>query len=340
LALPWLACVSSLPWQWAGAGLALLIFLPNLAWQVQNHFVSLEFLQSIHFNSFKRYIGKKMKSQIASTSKGPIEYTLQGEGPVVLVCHGTSSNCFSAELAGPLIEAGFSVLIPSRPGYGRTPSEVGRDNLQAAGALAALLDSLEIQACSVVAISGGGPTGVALAAAYPERVQRLALIEANTHTEGRQNEPAYRSQKAFYGPLHGVRWGLLGLTASLAPQRMARQTLAIFSSHDPDDAMKQLSVEDITAIRCFYQGRSSRQGALNDLRHSVGAELLQKVPVPALIVHSREDASIPFSHAEWSLQHIPNAELYEGGSTGHFYWIGPDYAGIRRRLVAFLRSDI
>jgi 4-amino-4-deoxy-L-arabinose transferase-like glycosyltransferase len=36
------------PWLWAGAGLALLICLPNLAWQVQNHFVSLEFLQSIH----------------------------------------------------------------------------------------------------------------------------------------------------------------------------------------------------------------------------------------------------------------------------------------------------
>jgi pimeloyl-ACP methyl ester carboxylesterase len=281
-----------------------------------------------------------MNSQIASTSKGPIEYTLQGTGPVVLVCHGTSSNCFSTELAGPLVEAGFSVLIPSRPGYGRTPSEVGRSNLQAAEALAAFLDSLEIQVCSVVAISGGGPTGVALAAAYPERVQRLVLIEANTHTEGRQNEPAYRSQKAFYGPLHGVMWGLLGLTSGLAPRRMARQTLAIFSSHDPDDAMKQLTGEDIAAIRRFYQGRSSRQGALNDLTHSVGVELLQKVSTPALVVHSREDASIPFSHAEWSLQNIPNAELCESGFTGHFFWIGPDYQEICRRLVAFLKSDI
>jgi pimeloyl-ACP methyl ester carboxylesterase len=160
-----------------------------------------------------------MKSQIASTSKGPIEYTLLGSGPVVLVCHGTSSNCFSTELADPLIDAGFSVLTLSRPRYGRTPSEVGRGNLQAAGALVALLDSLEIQACAVVAISGGGPTGVALAANYPERIQRLALIEANTHTEGRQSEPAYRSQKAFYGPLHGVMWGLLALTGNLAPRR-------------------------------------------------------------------------------------------------------------------------
>src|SRR5512136_3165357 len=36
------------PWLWAGAALALLIFLPNLVWLVQHRFISLEFLSSIH----------------------------------------------------------------------------------------------------------------------------------------------------------------------------------------------------------------------------------------------------------------------------------------------------
>ncbi|MCA9945669.1 MAG: glycosyltransferase family 39 protein [Anaerolineales bacterium] len=35
------------PWLWAGVGLSLLIFLPNLIWQVQHDFASLEFLQAI-----------------------------------------------------------------------------------------------------------------------------------------------------------------------------------------------------------------------------------------------------------------------------------------------------
>src|SRR5512136_2126530 len=94
-----------------------------------------------------------MKSQLAQTSKGPIEYTLLGSGPVVLVCHGTSCSCFSTELAEPLLQAGFSVLTPSRPGYGRTPLAAGCSAAQAAEALAALLDSLNIPSCSVVAIS-------------------------------------------------------------------------------------------------------------------------------------------------------------------------------------------
>ena len=36
------------PWLWAGAGLALLIYAPNLLWQIQQRFVSLEFLNAIH----------------------------------------------------------------------------------------------------------------------------------------------------------------------------------------------------------------------------------------------------------------------------------------------------
>jgi 4-amino-4-deoxy-L-arabinose transferase-like glycosyltransferase len=38
----------SSPWLWGGAALSLLIFAPNLYWQVQHNFISLEFLSSIH----------------------------------------------------------------------------------------------------------------------------------------------------------------------------------------------------------------------------------------------------------------------------------------------------
>jgi MFS family permease len=36
------------PWLWAGAALAFIIFLPNLIWQIQHDFISLEFQQAIH----------------------------------------------------------------------------------------------------------------------------------------------------------------------------------------------------------------------------------------------------------------------------------------------------
>lgn len=281
-----------------------------------------------------------MKSQIAQTRRGPIEFTLQGHGSVVLVCHGTSENCYSGGSLAPLMDAGFSLLTVSRPGYGRTPSDVGRSNSEAADSLVALLDQLDIQTCSVIAISGGGPTGVTLAARYPERVTSLVLIAASTDTENRQNDPGYKSQKAFYGPLHGLFWGMLRLFSILSPHRTALQTLAIFSTHDPKDTIGRLSSQDIRTLCSFFHGQSSRQGALNDLTHVVTRKLLQKVTSPTLIIHSREDASIPFHHAEWSLENIPNGRLCESGFTGHFYWIGPDYQRICESMIDFLRARV
>jgi Dolichyl-phosphate-mannose-protein mannosyltransferase len=36
------------PWLWGGVILSVLIFLPNVVWQINHHFVSLQFLQRIH----------------------------------------------------------------------------------------------------------------------------------------------------------------------------------------------------------------------------------------------------------------------------------------------------
>jgi hypothetical protein len=38
-----------------------------------------------------------LKSLLAQTPNVPIEYTLSGDGPAVLVYLGTSSDCFSTE---------------------------------------------------------------------------------------------------------------------------------------------------------------------------------------------------------------------------------------------------
>src|SRR5512133_2696258 len=141
-----------------------------------------------------------MKSQIAKTSQGPIEYVLIGKGPAMLVCHGTSEDCNSIHAFESLVAQGFSLLLPSRPGYGSTPLDVGRTNGQAAEALIALLDHLNIETCSVIAVSGGGPTGIALSAHFPRRVKHLVLMAAVSCPEDRVNEPSYKMQMAFYGP--------------------------------------------------------------------------------------------------------------------------------------------
>src|SRR3990172_3139058 len=85
-----------------------------------------------------------MSQAIAKTVKGPVEYRLEGNGPTVMVLNGGHCSRESRLSHERLAEHGFSVLTPSRPGYDSTPSEVGRTAQQAADALAALMDSLQI----------------------------------------------------------------------------------------------------------------------------------------------------------------------------------------------------
>lgn len=76
-----------------------------------------------------------------------------------------------------LATSGFTLLTVSRPGYDSTPVTVGRSAQEAADALVALLDELEIETVSVIGISAGGPTALALAKRHPARV-RSVLLEA------------------------------------------------------------------------------------------------------------------------------------------------------------------
>jgi hypothetical protein len=46
-------------WLWAGVGLSVLVFLPNLIWQIRHHFIALEFLSYLHARDLRqgRYHG-------------------------------------------------------------------------------------------------------------------------------------------------------------------------------------------------------------------------------------------------------------------------------------------
>lgn len=116
-----------------------------------------------------------MSQTIAKTAKGPIEYRLEGSGPTVMVLNGGHCSRESRLSHERLIEHGFSVLTPSRPGYDSTPSEMGRTAQEAADALASLMDMLQIPVADVIGISASGPTALAFALRHPSRIRRLVM---------------------------------------------------------------------------------------------------------------------------------------------------------------------
>lgn len=74
-----------------------------------------------------------------------LEYSVVGDGNPILVFHGGHSNCKDEFGYEKLIEEGFSIITPSRAGYGETSSIIGENLNLACKAYVKLLDYLNIE---------------------------------------------------------------------------------------------------------------------------------------------------------------------------------------------------
>ena len=104
-----------------------------------------------------------------------------GSGKPVLMLHGGGPGAsgvsnYSRNIDA-LAAAGFRVLVPDMPGYGKSSKGVADDPFgDLAGAMLGLLDALHIDRAHAVGNSLGGAVALRLALEQPARVGRLVLM--------------------------------------------------------------------------------------------------------------------------------------------------------------------
>jgi pimeloyl-ACP methyl ester carboxylesterase len=145
--------------------------------------VLLLLLLTIAITSYIFYTKKKAliaqigsTSAIAETQSGSMEYLVQGDADkYILFLHGTpgSYRTFNTQV---LLDKGYSIISPSRPGYFRTPLTTGKTLNEQVDALANLLNELDIDSVDVIAFSGSGPMAIQLALTHTDRIKHLALL--------------------------------------------------------------------------------------------------------------------------------------------------------------------
>jgi 3-oxoadipate enol-lactonase len=106
-------------------------------------------------------------------------YEIHGDGPTIAFAHGTGGNHMSWWRQVPFFNAqGYRCLTFDHRGYGRSGPPADGDRQTAFVAdLAALLDHLGVEQCSLVAQSMGGLTCFGVARSYPHRVRALVMAD-------------------------------------------------------------------------------------------------------------------------------------------------------------------
>jgi pimeloyl-ACP methyl ester carboxylesterase len=256
----------------------------------------------VRFTQWRNEVTKNLAldSTVVQTAKGPIEYADIGHGPPVLITHGDPGGYDQVYQVLKLQHAEngtFRYIVPSRPGYLRTPLSVGKTPREQAEAFAALLDVLKIEKIAVIGGSGGGPSAIEFAALYPERCVALVLEAAIT--------------MKIVAPTPGFAEATIKNTVGydFSFWLLKNQFVAGLQAKDPNDPEITAIATAILNSAVPYAKR--KDGWDNDTEQ--WSELsnlpLASIRCPTLILQGTADQNVPPAQAELAHSQIARSKL-------------------------------
>jgi 2-hydroxy-6-oxonona-2,4-dienedioate hydrolase len=277
-------------------------------------------------------------SRIVATSRGPIEYSIAGDGPAVLVVHGAGGGFDQGlDFATPLIDSRFRVIAMSRFGYLRTPLPKDASAAAQADAHACLLDALNIERAAIIGVSAGAPSSMQFALRHPERCTAMILVVPVAYVPapagGLPAEP-FATRFLFDTALRSDF--LFWLAIKLAPNTVMRAILAT-----PPEVMNSAGIDERARVHQILHNilpvSERRQGLLNDAAvvSSLPRYELERITTPTLIISVADDLFGTFEKARYTAQHIPGAR-FVGYETGGHVWVGHQKQVVSE-MAAFLR---
>ena len=108
-----------------------------------------------------------------------LHYVVSGEGYPIVLLHGWPQTWYEWRLMIPLLATRYTVIAPDLRGLGDSSRPLdGYDKKTVAADIWRLVhDTLGYREFHLVGHDWGGPTAFALAAAHPEAVSRLAIVD-------------------------------------------------------------------------------------------------------------------------------------------------------------------
>lgn len=283
-------------------------------------------------------------ARVIETARGRIELARVGtRGPAVLVLHGTPGGYDQAVGLGEAAQqAGFQFLAVSRPGYLRTPIEMGRTPAEQADAYAALLDALDIERVAVVGISGGGPSALEFAVRHPDRCWALVdLMGVSRSRLPDETGPADDLDSPIFQMLLGTDFG-----GWLVGSMLRRDPATMLEALIPDPEIRARILDDPGKLERFVAlaesslALASRRsvGTANDIEQFAALDIeLERIRAPTLILHGTADVNVPLAMAELVAEKVDGAELKTFPGADHFMVLSHDQE-VFGALFDFLRT--
>ncbi len=246
---------------------------------------------------------------------GRMSYLDEGEGPPVLLVHGTPSWSFEWREVIRLLAPHHRVIAPDHLGFGLSdkPHGAGFTPADHARRLLALVDHLDLRELTLVVHDFGGPIALPIALDRRERVSRLVVLNSWMWPNAGDPEVA-RVDRVVRGPLGRFLYFTLNLSprvllpSSLGDRRLLtkelhRHYLAPFAARSDR--------EPLLALALALGGGDAHYVPLWERRAELRA-------LPMAIVWGEKDPAFKAAHLARWIAAFPEAEVTPLPQVGHF----------------------
>lgn len=272
---------------------------------------------------------------VIDSSAGALEYAVAGDGPPLMMIHGTGGGFDQGLLfAAGLRRRGFQILAPSRFGYLGSAFPDDASPVHQSDLLVELLDHLGIERLPVVGGSAGALSAAEFALRHPDRCSHLVLLVPAANLTGRDPVEFSTLQRLAVDAVLGSDFWFWALSR-LTPGQMTRTLLAtdpaLLDSVSPDERRRAEAIlgqifpisRKLTGLRAdgFWAGTPSPTA-------------YERITVPTLILSCEDDLFGTAATARLLADRIPGAALTIFPTGGHI-WLGRD-ADVAQAISDFI----
>jgi pimeloyl-ACP methyl ester carboxylesterase len=240
-----------------------------------------------------------VQSHSVTVSGHRVHYLTEGPsaGPIVVLVHGLGSSAEDWRNLAPLLtKAGFRVVIPDLPGFGRSekPANFSYSIPDQAAFVVGFLDALNLKQVDLGGWSMGGWIVQRVAFDHPDRVRRLLLFDS----AGTYDKPTWDT--SLFTPSTPAQ--LDQLNALLTPHP---QPIPAFVARDLLRRSRQHGWIIRRALDSMLTGRDATDA------------LLPQLKMPVLLVWGALDHATPLELGEKIHRLVPQSQLDVIQGCGH-----------------------
>ena len=222
---------------------------------------------------------------------------------------------------------GLRVVTISRPGYGGSDRQPGRDVVGVAADTAAVLAELGVNRCVVAGWSGGGPHALACGARLPAAAAVLVIAGIAPYDAGGLDWLAGMGEDnitEFRAALDGedtLRPVLLAAREELADATAADLVTSL------DSLLPDVDRAVLTGEFAEHMLAAIRDGLVTGVDGWLDEDMaftrrpwgfsLDEITVPVMIWQGSEDLMVPFAHGQWLADRMPAAVAHLEHGEGH-----------------------